>query len=93
MKTCPECGDDVPFGGGRSVENAHAMFGLVRNLRGQLESGEEGAAARQFCDRGRTLAEALHDYGHKRTMVNPDWAAAGLWKRQAIALARNIGIA
>lgn len=92
MATCPECGDRVPFGGGRTVKNAHLMFELERALRGRLKPGEEGEKASEFCNEGRRLAKRLHDYGHKYSMVNPDWAAAGLWTQQARIMARNIGV-
>jgi hypothetical protein len=42
-KQCPECGQRVPCGGGRTVENAHLMYGLVRALTARLKPGEEGA--------------------------------------------------
>jgi hypothetical protein len=90
MAICPECGDRVPFGGGRTVKNAHAMFEMVRALSAQVKPGEEGDAARRFWEQGRTLAKSLHAYGHKQSVVNPDWTAAGLWMRQATALAQGL---
>jgi hypothetical protein len=92
MSACPECGDRVPFGGGQTVKNAHSMFELVRLLTDQLKPADGGAEARQFVERGRSLAASLHDYGHKRSMINPDWQAAGLWNRQATAVAQDLSV-
>jgi hypothetical protein len=92
MSPCPECGDKVPFGGGRTVRNAHSMFEMARALSRQIKPGEEGQGARDFVDRGNALAHDLHAYGHKQSMVNPDWQAAGLWMRGASALAREFGV-
>jgi hypothetical protein len=86
-KQCPECGQRVPFGGGRTVENAHLMYDLVRALGPRLKPGEEGAEARRFLEQGRRLADSLHEYGHKQSMVNPDWHAAGLWTKEARRIA------
>lgn len=83
MAVCPECGDRVPFGGGRTVKNAHKMFELERALRPRLKPGEEGDHAREFLSEGMGLAKNLHDYGHKSSMENPDWASAAMWTRQA----------
>lgn len=83
LAVCPECGERAPFGGGRTMQNAHRMFDVARELRARLKPGGEGAAARRFVEQGEELARSLHDYGHRRSMTNPDWAAAGLWTRQA----------
>jgi hypothetical protein len=83
MASCPECGAPVPFGGGRTVKNAHKMFELERALQPRLKPGVEGEHARQFLLEGKRLAKDLHDYGHKYSMVNPDWASAALWTRKA----------
>lgn len=81
MATCPTCGERVPFGGGRTVKNAHLMFMLAGQLR---QHGEQvGDTDFSFVDRGTALAKTLHDYGHKYSMVNPDWKAAGMWTRVA----------
>jgi hypothetical protein len=77
----------VPFGGGRTVENAHLMYGLVRALAARLKSGEEGAEARRFLEQGKRLADSLHAYGHKHSMVNADWQAAGVWTNEARRIA------
>lgn len=87
MKKCPECGQGVPFGGGRTVENAHFMYSLVRTLSARLKPGEEGAAGRRFVEQGKQLADSLHAYGHKQSMVNPDWQSAGLWTNEARRIA------
>lgn len=83
MKRCPECGQPVPLGGGRTVENAHLMYSLCRTLNARLKSGEEAAAARRFLVQGKRLADALHAYGHRQSIVNPDWRAAGSWTNKA----------
>jgi hypothetical protein len=92
VAACPECGDRVPLGGGRTVKNAHTMFELVRALSSHLKPDEEGVQARRFCNQGRALAESLHAYGHRYSMINPDWSSAGLWTQQAKTMARNIGL-
>lgn len=91
MANCPVCGGRVPLGGGRTVKNAQSMLAMAEALTTRLKPGVEGAEARAFVDRGRHLADNLHNYGHKYSMVNPDWAAAGLWMNQATMHARNIG--
>ncbi|MGH2817394.1 MAG: hypothetical protein ACRDJS_02895 [Actinomycetota bacterium] len=53
----------------------------------RLKSGEEGAEAGRFLERGKRLADSLHAYGHKQSMVNPDWQAAGLWTNEARRIA------
>lgn len=83
MATCPECGGSAPLGGGKTVKNAHLIYQLARELEARLKPGEEGEQARRFVQEGFALADSLHAYGHKQSMVNPDWQAAGLWTRQA----------
>ena len=85
MATCPECGGSVPFGGGRTVKNAHQMYQLARGLEARVKPGEEGQQDRAFVQRGLALAGSLHAYGHKQSTINPDWQAAGLWTREAKA--------
>jgi hypothetical protein len=80
---CPVCGERVPLGGGKTVQNAHLMYSLASSLAERIKPGEEGAAARKFLDNGRALADSLHNYAHRRTTVNPDWESAGLWTREA----------
>jgi hypothetical protein len=89
LATCPECGRSAPFGGGRTVKNAHRMLELVRELQTRLKS-DAGPQARGFVEEGRRLAESLHHYGHKDSMVNPDWASAGQWTREATALVARL---
>jgi hypothetical protein len=89
LATCPECGRPVPLGGGRTVKNAHRMFELVRELQARLKS-DAGPKSRGFVEEGRTLAESLHAYAHKDSMVNPDWASAGMWTNQATTLVARL---
>ena len=79
VAVCPECGGTVPFGGGRTVKNAHTMLEYWRALK----PTEGDTDAQRFADEGWRLANDLHAYGHKQSMTNPDWAAAGLWTQQA----------
>ena len=83
MATCTECGRRVPFGGGKTAKNAHTMFEYVRELEARPDADQR---SREFVTRGRRLAESVHAYGHKDSMVNPDWAAAGSWTREAQAI-------
>ena len=85
MAACPECGRRAPLGGGKTVKNAHLMFEYVRELEARIKPDAD-QVSRGFVERGRRLAQSLHAYGHKDSMVNPDWAAAGLWTREAQAL-------
>lgn len=92
MAGCPECGERVPFGGGRTVKNAHLMFILARRIREAAERTDPGRTGDYtFVDEGERLARELHDYGHKRSMVNPDWARAGSWTRVAQEAVARMG--
>jgi len=74
----------VPFFGRKTVQNAHRMLVLSRRIRTLGESNDPDRTGNyQFCDEGDRLAKGLHDYGHKRSLVNPDWTAAGVWTRAA----------
>lgn len=91
MATCPECGGRVPLGGGRSVKNAHLMFTLAQTIREHAERADsDGTGDYSFVEEGERLARSLHDYGHKRSMVSPDWTAAGVWTRVAREAAGGI---
>lgn len=84
MTTCPECGERVPFGGGKTVNNAHLMFTLARRIREVAERADpDGSGDYSFIDEGERLARSLHDYGHKLSTGNPNWEAAGAWTRVA----------
>ena len=83
MAVCPECGERAPFGGGRTVQNAHLMFQLERELSRMITPDEDGTELQKFCSTGHVLADSLHNYGHKWSTVNPNWAAAGVWTRTA----------
>jgi hypothetical protein len=74
------------------VQNAKMTLDLVRAMRPYLKPGDQGALATQFLDQGDALGKSLHAYGHKDSMVNPDWQAAGLWTRQATEQARRMGL-
>lgn len=89
MKTCPVCYGPVPFGGGKTTKNARAMFELTQELRARLKP-DAAPLSVNFVVLGEDLATSLHEYAHKRSMVNPDWASAGLWTRQATTLVRNL---
>jgi hypothetical protein len=93
---CPECGDRVPFGGGKTIQNASLMVGMYRVLSDVLDSGElstvEAASLNDFLWEGEQLSIGLHEYGHKRTMTKPNWATAGLWSRQAAEMIRDLGL-
>lgn len=82
-RRCSVCGEKVPLGGGKTVQNAQLMYSLVESLSEKQKPGEEGAAARQFLEEGRVLADSLHRYAHRQITVNPDWQSAGLWTREA----------
>lgn len=83
---CSVCGRAVPFGGGRTVKNAEQMYSLVNVLGARLKPGSEGAEAHRFVEEGKRLADQLHAFGHKDSVVNPDWGAAGLWTRHASSI-------
>lgn len=89
----------MPFGGERTVQNAHRMLEMARTLDGIIkergpelteEPSRENRADREFVKTGRTIAAWLHDYGHKRmnpprAEVMPYFAAGGEWLRLAEA--------
>ena len=105
MGYCAWCNERVPFGGNKTAHNAVNLRDQAMKIARLMDAWSEAAANSDppmeipeetkekivyFVADGTAHAFAFHEYAHKRTVVSPDWAAAGWWARHAIELQAEI---
>jgi hypothetical protein len=98
MSTCPWCGERVPFGGGKTARNAAKLMDeagvvedamkLLKKSFSKMDPPQEMPQTtlknlQSFVTDGQRHALTFHNYAHKWSMDQPDWAAAGWWSRHA----------
>ena len=105
MGYCAWCNERVPFGGNKTAHNAVDLRDQAMKIARLMDAWSEAAANSDppmeiptetkekvvsFVADGTAHAFAFHEYAHKRTVVSPDWAAAGWWARHAMELQAEI---
>jgi hypothetical protein len=82
----------VPFGGNKTVRNAHMIFEYVRMLTTMIQQSppEDRLRIAEFLSVGDEFANQLHDYGNRESMINPEWSEAAKWTQAAQNIVKDL---